>query len=176
MKKQCKTCSSSIQKPYGIGSREWENKKFCSRECYWKSKVGEKHSWGDKISQKLKGVKKSPEHRQKVIEANLGKEHLSLRGEKHFAWKGDKVNYGSLHDWVARYRGREKKCSVCGLSDTKRRYYWANISGNYERKLDDWIRVCMPCHSEMDKGRNSIKKVWKKVKNEYVRIVLTNNN
>lgn len=160
MEKLCEKCSKPI--PY------W--RKFCSSKCYWDSKIGKKHNWGIKISKSLRGKKKSPDHIKKVADALRGQERLSWRGSNHFAWKGRWVNYGSLHDWVARYRGREKKCSRCGLSDAKRKYNWANISGKYKRDLNDWIRLCIPCHRNLDNGRNSMNKIWKKVKEEYIRI------
>ena len=159
MENKCKKCFVEIS----------SRKKFCSHKCYWESKIGEKHSWGEKISARLKGKKKSPEHIRKVIEANTGKKHTCMQGDKHFAWKGNKAHYDSIHDWVARYKGREKKCSNCKLNDPKRVYHWANISGEYTRDLDDWIRLCVPCHSKLDKGRDSIKKVWIKKGNGYVK-------
>jgi hypothetical protein len=169
MEKQCTVCSKKIIKSHQ-SSKIWERVKFCSHKCYWLDKKGRSHNHGHKISLKLKGIPKSPEHIKNVADANRGKKHPSMQGEGHHAWKGDNVNYGSLHDWVARYRGREKKCDECGICDKEKYYHWANISGEYKRDLNDWIRLCTPCHSKMDKGRNSMKKVWKKFNNEYIRI------
>lgn len=139
----CKICPKSV-KP---------RKKFCSRECYWKSKIGEKHSWGNKISEKLKGKPKSKEHIKNAANAHRGMRHPSVQGAKHYRWKGAKVGYDSLHDWVARYLGRPKRCKKCDLRDTKKMYHWANISGKYKRDLKDWVRLCVPCHSKMDRNR-----------------------
>lgn len=156
----CAACSIEIRSPL---------KKYCTLQCYWKDKKGKSHSHGWKTSMAMKGVKKSPEHVKKVAEALRGKKRPNLQGEKHFAWKGEQAHYDSLHDWVARYRGREKKCSACGLDDPKRTYHWANLSGEYKRDLDDWARLCIPCHSALDAGRNSMAKIWIRKGNQYLR-------
>jgi len=165
-------CPEVFIKDKWTSNKAWITKKFCSRECYWKSKIGEKHSWGHKISAKLKGVPKSPEHRQRVIDA-ISKPRPNRRGEKHPRWKGDLVNYGSLHDWVARYRGSDKYCKECGENRVNKIYHWANISGEYKRDLNDWVRLCVPCHSKMDKNRDSMRKVWEKSGNEFIKIKVT---
>lgn len=126
--------------------------KFCSHKCYTESKVGEKHSWGDKISKALKGVPKSPEHIKNAHEGWLKANVQLPRGEKHGMWKGNSVGYDALHDWVRRYKGAPKSCEECGIEEN-RTYHWANKSGKYLRELDDWIRLCVPCHSKLDKSR-----------------------
>jgi hypothetical protein len=71
------------------------------------------------------------------------------QNEAHFAWKGDDVGYHALHLWVARKRGRPQECERCGTK-APRTYHWANISNEYKRDLDDWIRLCAPCHRRFD--------------------------
>lgn len=164
MQKKCQICNELFIPNSGENDR-----KYCSLQCYWISKVGKTHSGGAKISAKLKGVKKSPEHVAKVAAALRGRKRPEYSGEKHHAWQGDKVRYDSLHDWVARYRGCEKKCSECGLDDPSRTYHWGNVSGEYRRDLADWKRLCVPCHSKMDAGRDDMSRVWKKVGNAYIR-------
>lgn len=166
MQDKCKVCDGLINPRSGENGR-----KYCSLRCYWISKVGTVRSQEsiEKQRKALTGVKKSPEHIAKVIAANKGKKHPSMQGVNHFAWQGDNVRYDSLHDWVARYKGRTRKCDECGLDDPKKTYHWGNISGDYKRDLNDWIRLCVPCHSKMDKGRNDLNRVWKKVGNAYIR-------
>ena len=65
------------------------------------------------------------------------------------------TNYWSLHKWVAKEKGYPKQCVNCGLDDPGRRYEWANISGNYLRELDDYERLCVPCHRKKD-GHNKL--------------------
>lgn len=127
--------------------------KFCSLECYWKNKKGKKHSWGYKISAKLKGVPKSPEHIENARLAKIGV-HKKDRGEKSVHWKGEDALYGTKHDWVYSRKGSPQKCEHCGTTE-KRMYHWANISGKYLRDLSDWKRLCVPCHSKFDKEKRN---------------------
>lgn len=79
-----------------------------------------------------------------------------MTDENSHQWKGDKVSYGALHQWVRRKLGTPKKCAVCGISGDvgkKRSYHWANVSGDYKRDLTDWQRLCVPCHSKFDHSR-----------------------
>jgi len=71
-------------------------------------------------------------------------------GENNWRWKGDQVGYDALHRWVAKQLGKPNICYNCGLKDTNRQYDWANISGNYIRDLNDWIRLCKSCHVLLD--------------------------
>ena len=72
-----------------------------------------------------------------------------LIGKNHPLWKGDEVGYSSLHKWVTRHKGSPKFCEGCG-DESKERYEWANISGKYERDLEDFIRLCKSCHFKYD--------------------------
>lgn len=75
----------------------------------------------------------------------------SVTGPKNVNWKGGKVGYDALHDWVERKLGKPHKCENCGRTDLKhRQYHWANISGKYKRKISDWIRLCVRCHKIYD--------------------------
>lgn len=136
---QCLKCKKSIS----------SKKKFCSLHCYWEHKIGEKHNWGYKISAKLKGKKKSKDHIERVRIALMGKLRPEWSGQNHWNWKGGR-RYDCLHEWVAKHKGRPKKCEMCGLKDKDRKYHWANISGEYKRELTDYIRLCVSCHKKMD--------------------------
>lgn len=77
-----------------------------------------------------------------------GKDMRELSGN----WKGEEVGYGALHDWVRRRLGRPNKCSVCGLvSDKPQMIHWANMSREYKRNLEDWVRLCAKCHKYFDR-------------------------
>lgn len=144
----CKFCNSLLSK-----KQIQYHQKFCSHDCYSKNKTGVSHSWGEKISEKLKGKPKSRQHIENVSAALSGRKRPEITGEKHFRWKGAKVGYDALHDWVARHLGRPKKCSVCGENNPRKMYHWANLSGKYKRDLSDWMRMCVPCHSRHDRSR-----------------------
>lgn len=95
---------------------------------------------------------KRPEVRKKIGDAN--------RGEKSASWKGDKVGYGALHDWVKSRLGYPKKCEHCKRTD-KEKYEWANVSEKYLRDLSDWIRLCTSCHRKYDINKLRISGVKK---------------
>ena len=74
-------------------------------------------------------------------------------GKKHYMWRGDKVGYHALHDWVEKYKGKPTKCESCGKSDVSRyKIHWTNISGKYKRDLKDWKALCASCHALNDKS------------------------
>lgn len=68
-------------------------------------------------------------------------------------FKGDEVRYGGLHSWVKRHKGKPIICEFCRKD--KRRFTWANLSGKYERRLDDFISLCYSCHKKFDLERTS---------------------
>lgn len=83
-------------------------------------------------------------------------EFKKVAEEKHPRWKGDKVGYGALHDWIRKHKGTPSTCEECGKENLfGMKIHWANISGNYKRDLNDWRRLCVKCHSHLDRNRNT---------------------
>jgi hypothetical protein len=66
---------------------------------------------------------------------------------KNPAWKGDKVSYKSLHQWIQRKKGKAKMCEKC---HSLRKVGWANKDHKYSRNLNDWIELCHVCHGKYD--------------------------
>lgn len=107
----------------------------------------------------------------------LGKKRPNVSGSNNKNWKGDKVGYTALHDWVRRNLGRPMVCSECGTT-TSKRYEWANISKRYFRDITDWKRLCSKCHLALDhesRPKGSIvvtskltEDQVKKIRNEYI--------
>ena len=63
----------------------------------------------------------------------------------------DIPGYIQTHTWVAYHLGRPKECSACGfVSENSKQFNWANVSGLYERDLNDWVRLCVACHYAFD--------------------------
>src|SRR4051812_31704426 len=58
---------------------------------------------------------------------------------KNPSWKGDKVKYGALHDWV---RTRYTKPELCEHCHTEPPRDLANKSNKYLRNLKDWWYLC----------------------------------
>lgn len=126
----CPVCNTEFQSyPYLIKRNQG---KYCSIKCSGKVNL-------TKIK---KGQRLSPstEFQKGSVPSN---------------WKGDSVGYKCLHDWVKSRLGRPTKCEFC-LTEEKRKYEWANKSGNYNRDLSDWLRLCTPCHRRYDNQRRSI--------------------
>lgn len=88
--------------------------------------------------------------REKMRKRMLGK-----KNEQSIAWTGDKVGYFGIHDWLKLNYGKADICenSWClGLSDV---FQWAKIEGKkYERKRENFIKLCVRCHVRYDRGYN----------------------
>lgn len=83
--------------------------------------------------------------------------HADFNDELSPNWKGNAAGRVTLHQWVAKHKGRPKKCEHCGRNDLK--YYdWANIDHTYRRVLSDYIRLCRSCHRRYDIKFNGYKK------------------
>ena len=125
--------------------------KFCSKECAY----ADKHN---RISKNCLTCNKEFIIKPSRIKYGLGK-YCSKncfyerpdkpREEKHHCWKGDKVGYSAMHDWIIRQKGRPKICEHCGTT-TAKKFEWANVSGEYKREISDWIRLCTKCHIAFD--------------------------
>lgn len=84
-------------------------------------------------------------------------------GPNNDSWRGDSATYAALHYRVEKQRGKPKLCMVCGNLNAKR-YEWANLTGRYE-DVNDYARMCVPCHRAYDNNRkNSSKHVRKHAK------------
>lgn len=112
--------------------------KFCSVRC--KNKMPVTNQTKKKLSDSHKGQIKSE------------KAHKFPKDELHPNWSGDNVSYRALHRWVEGKLGKPKKCNSCE-SKHKKVYHWANKSGQYNRDVNDWLRLCVPCHSKYDRSR-----------------------
>lgn len=142
------TTTKTWCKPCGYKNRKieiWNKGLPCSLET--------KH----KISEAKKGIK-NPKHsewlKNNPVSHWLGKKRPDISEENSESWKGDKVGYRGLHQWVQKHLGKPGTCEHCattGLSG--RRIHWANISHKYKRDLTDWARLCAKCHKSYDMGR-----------------------
>ena len=138
MTRNCLQCGKVFEKKRNESENYWHTKKFCSLSC-------RNDSYKGKPSGALGGHwKQSEEFKRKCSER--------MRDERHRCWKGDAVGYDALHTWVSRKLGKPQKCAHCG-TEQQRWYHWANVSGEYRRDLNDWLRLCVPCHSRFDKKR-----------------------
>ena len=127
--RRCAVCDKLCRLP----NNRLETFRYCSRECSL-SRTAVKGGW----NKGLKGF---------------------MEGEKNATWKGDKVGYSGLHDWVYRTLGTPTRCLFCG--ETKKNLQWANKSHEYKRDREDWLSLCAKCHARYDKRSEKLKISWK---------------
>lgn len=75
------------------------------------------------------------------------KNSLAHIGERNPQWKGNKVSYGALHDYIKWHKPKKVLCEECGI---KTPYDISNIDGKYTRDLDSWRWLCRRCHMKSD--------------------------
>jgi NUMOD3 motif-containing protein len=105
-----------------------------------------------KMSATQRGRRLSREHRAK-LSAAAAHRRRQPRGAENGMWRGDEASYSSLHKWVRKWKGKPTQCEHCGATDCA--LQWANVSGDYRRHLDDFISLCVPCHTRFDRRRSA---------------------
>ena len=106
------------------------NEVYCSRAC----------------RNKYRKVVYSKSHNEKVS--------LSKMGEKNPVWKGDKVSYSSLHEWIQNHKPKLEFCENCNKNKP---FDLANISGEYKRDVNDFKWLCRSCHMKEDGRLNNLR-------------------
>lgn len=76
---------------------------------------------------------------------------IGMSGDNHWNWIGDDVGYAGIHDWIESVKGKPSKCEQCGKTKAKR-FEWHNISHEYLRDENDWVRLCSICHAHQHKN------------------------
>lgn len=143
-------------KYYAPNKLDNNSKRFCSQKCKIKGQFKEKKS---KICIYC-GKEFLPRGHSLKIRfcshscGSLGRKFKGLKGERNYKWKGNKVGYNALHTWVYREKGNPPKCQICG--ESKKMRHWANIDRKYQRKLEDFISLCVSCHKKYDLDKNYI--------------------
>ena len=94
-------------------------------------------------NQRRKGKKHSEETKKKMSEIK--------QKEKSTAWKGDNVGYRALHDYIRKYKPKPEYCTIC--NEYGKKLHCCSIDHTYTRNLEDWIYLCVKCHSLFDKYR-----------------------
>lgn len=129
------------------------NNYYCSNFCRGKSFNGKHLSPQTEFKKGRKSERK-------------GKKFPELQNENNANWKGNKVSYSGLHNWVKRHLSHITKCQFCG---TKKNLHWANKNHTYLRNLNDWLRLCAKCHRNYD-IKNGLLKI---IRDKKGRIVTT---
>lgn len=78
--------------------------------------------------------------------------------------------YSAIHKWIKKNFGNPPLCEKCGKIGKKvgRNWniHWANISGLYIRKRDDFMGLCVSCHHTKDGNVLNFKKMRKVIDRE----------
>lgn len=75
-------------------------------------------------------------------------------GKLNAMWRGNKVGYKPLHQWVKRHKPKPKFCEECKKREP---YDLANISGKYKRDISDYKWTCRRCHMIKDERMKNLK-------------------
>lgn len=151
MENTCKFCGTVFNYKY----KSLSHRKFCCYQCKADSQKG-KPPWNKGMAGLMppawnKGMKgRQPWHNTSGLRPPVkGKKVPALAESNNPNWKGDNVGYSGVHHWMTRHHGKPKLCEHCGTTEAKR-YEWANISGQYKRRRDDFLRLCKKCHNDYD--------------------------
>ena len=149
--RNCKICKKKI-KPKSV--HKGQINFYCSKKCLYQGRKGAT-PWNI-------GIKaKDDERIKRFVEAGR-KARIGLPNWNtgltwgHSGWirKYDPNRYRNIHKKIYKLYGSPNKCEVCGKTGNNRQIHWANKSGEYKRTLDDWLRLCVPCHKNYDLNRN----------------------
>ncbi len=113
---------------------------------------------GKKLSQEhINNISNSIKKRYKegkIVPYWKGKKrpHLSERykSEGNPIWKGDKVKYHALHEWIRTHKPKPSFCESCKIKEPSE---LANISQKYKRDVNDFEWLCKSCHSKQHRGK-----------------------
>lgn len=77
------------------------------------------------------------------------------KGEQSKQWKGESVDYWTKHKGLVKSYGNPVQCTNCGILGKKNKggrwtIQWANKTGIYTRKIEDYIGLCTKCHCIFD--------------------------
>lgn len=101
--------------------------------------------------------KKNPNRKRKFCSRNCSN---AVPHGKKGPIGGNEVTYSAFHYRVVKARGKPSECEWCGLNNPIRTYEWANLEGRYE-DLNDYVRLCVPCHRKFDRSRGGTR--WRSV-------------
>ena len=126
------------------------------------------------ISKANKGRKLTLKQKQKIRKAKLNlsnearknmsiaQKRRNMRKENNPNWKGKKVGYVGLHNWIKRHKKKLKECQIC---KKEKKLYCANLSTKYFRDVADYIWLCAKCHWHFDRNNNFKKENMEKIAN-----------
>jgi hypothetical protein len=105
----------------------------------------------ERIREAKTGVGFSEEHKRNLSLGQTGKPKNTKGVPRPNRYKDD-VGKRAIHLWVEKWKGRPQECEMCGNTKANK-YEWANVDHTYKRILEDYIRMCSPCHGKYDTSK-----------------------
>ena len=84
-------------------------------------------------------------------------------------------NYRNVHIWLKNTHGKANKCENSNCENKNNRFTWSKIRGkNYEKKRENFWKLCSKCHRSYDNSVKWAKNIGKSLKgkkfsNEHIR-------
>jgi len=155
--KVCEFCKKEFNRPQYAREKQWEKIRFCNKECFYKSRIGYKHSTETK-----KKIGKSNSISKKGCKSwNKGLKS-SYCGEKHWNWKGGispeeaSLRLSSEYKiWKLSVYKRDKGiCQICGIRCNNDNIIAHHIKSfiNFPKlriDIDNGITLCRSCHMKL---------------------------
>lgn len=160
MIKQCVVCDQSYSKPYYCSKKDWEARKFCSKDCKNKSQKGKPfyspfgNTWG-------RGKQISEESKKKMSESHTGKiqgphslaHRLKIsqaqKGERGY-WFGKKIPEDirrKMSEGNSNGHGPDNTNWKGGTTDTSRVIRNLSIYKRWRKEiLEEGNHVCISCN------------------------------
>ena len=86
--------------------------------------------------------------------AGTGKWMKDKVGPLNSQWQGDNVSVRGIHVWLNRCFGKTRVCENVNCPGISNFYDWSKLRGKkYERKRENFWRLCRTCHNRYD-GKN----------------------
>lgn len=130
MDKVCPVCNISFH----ISPSQDKRRVRCGNKCKGIAYKGKNHSPETQFQKGMKAWNDGKTHEE---------DERIAGGEFHYEWKGDKVGYGALHDWIRKQLTQAQTCRDC---NQPKKLDLSNISGQYKRDATDWEWLCKSCH------------------------------
>jgi hypothetical protein len=100
------------------------------------------------------------------------------KGSEHYQWKDKGLGYWGVHQWLRKHYGKADRCESESIGMNcdciSEVFNWSKLKGKkYERKRENFIRMCRGCHNRYDmtdetklKISDSMKRLLNKNKND----------
>ncbi len=109
-----------------------------------------------RLSDAKKGHEVTVDTRTKISQSLQGRPSPH-RGADSKSWKGDAIDYSTLHHWLREKHPKTGVCADCGQfvgsEGRGRGTDWANITGIYTRDIANYRELCRACHIRFDRRK-----------------------